>query len=191
MLNKMISRRVARSILTRNKSFLNNITNQILNCEKSSTRFPVYYNSFERLDCNETLLNASLLKCIDTLLEWKLAKKLNTFYDIQLMPVFIYKHKMNCNPMYNVDLPKKFKCNLITKTVLNKKKVIWKLFFKLKNVTCEPEELTLLNTTKIYDLNLTNLSSTFKNTTLKISIPLNNLTSLSPKKSRIFLKLMQ
>ena len=121
-----------------NRNAINQTENSTNNqdCGTSFTKFPIYYNSFEKFDCNETILNDSLLKCIDTLLEWKLGKKLSSQYDTQLQPVFIFKHKMNCIPAYSDSFPKKFKCNLITKTLINKKKIVWKLIFKLKNESC-------------------------------------------------------
>jgi hypothetical protein len=141
MKNEDLIRRIIRNSIKTNKtfSFSSNLTNtEILNCDLSATKFPVYYNSFEKLDCNDTALNSSLLKCIDTLLEWKLTRKLSFFYDIQLQPVFIFKNKLNCIPMYNSDKIKKYRCNLITKSLLNKKKIIWKLIFRIKNQICVP-----------------------------------------------------
>ena len=141
MKNEDLIRRIIRNSIKTNKtiSFSKNFTNtELLNCELSATKFPVYYNSFEKLDCNDSAVNVSLVKCIDSLLEWKLIKKLSFFYDIQLQPVFIFKHKLNCIPMYNSGMIKKYRCNLITKSLLSKKKIIWKLTFKIKNQICIP-----------------------------------------------------
>lgn len=143
-----------------------NQTIENTDCEVSVSRFPVYYSNFEKFDCNETILNESLLKCTDPLLEWKLNKRLHFYYDIRLQPVFIFKHKMSCMQAYKQTFPKRFACSLITKNLINKKKVVWRLMFKIKNYSCDSFVKT--NATKVNLIaNSTNEIESYENETAK------------------------
>jgi hypothetical protein len=77
--------------------------NDYLSCERNLTRLTVFYSNADVLNCHETLNgnNVTLLRCIDELLETKLIIKLGFYYYVQLQPLYISTHKMNCNASVN------------------------------------------------------------------------------------------